>query len=260
MPEMLEIELYRRSVLDTVGHIIDAVEALDDWWCRRAPDVAERVVGCRVVDLRRHGKVLLVDTDGPTIGVRFGMTGRLLVDGRSGVESLAYGAHADDGRWRRLRMLTTGGGRTVRWDVSDPRRLGSVEIDPDLSSLGPDAWGIPVETLAERLARRQAPIKAALLDQAVLAGLGNMLADEMLWRAAIAPDRPARSLATDEVAALAGAIGVALPEMLTAGGSHAGRLHARLRSVGMLCPLDDGTLVRSTIAGRSSYWCPRHQR
>lgn len=209
--------------------------------------------------LRRHGKVLLVDTDGPTLALRFGMTGRLVVAGRSAVPALAYGAHGDEARWVRVALTSTRGRVVTRWEVSDPRRLGRLEVDPDLTTLGPDAWGIDAATLAERFAGRSAPVKAVLLDQSVLAGLGNMLADEVLLRAGVAPVRRVDTLAAAEVDALAEAIGVVLPELLAAGGSHRGWLAAESRVLGAVCPIDGAPLARTAIGGRSSFWCPLHQ-
>jgi formamidopyrimidine-DNA glycosylase len=260
VPEILEVEMYRRSVLDTVGHRITDVEALDARWCARAPDARERLIGCRITDVRRHGKVLLIETDGPTAALRFGMTGRLVVSGRSAVTDLAYGAHGDDPRWTRLSMTTTSGRRSVTWEISDPRRLGWLELDPDLSRLGPDVWDIDPAVLVARVRTRTGPAKSVLLDQTVVAGFGNMLADEVLLRASIDPTRQARSLSDDELQALATATARALPEMLNAGGSHRGLLAAELRIAGAPCPLDGAPLTRAVIGGRATYWCPVHQR
>lgn len=259
MPELLEIELYRRSALGLVGHRIVDVEPADAHWCRGAEGVADRLVGCRVTDVWRVGKVLLIGTDGPSLGVRFGMTGRLVVEGRSAVPTLVYGAHGDDPRWVRFAMSTARGTSTWRCHVSDPRRLGGLHMDPDLSGLGPDAWCIDSATLSDRLVGRSTAVKSALLDQTVVAGLGNMLVDEVLLRAGISPLRPARSLGDAEVDALAAAIGEALPEMLAKGGSHTGWLAVERRRPDAPCPVDGAPLVRSRVGGRSAYWCPVHQ-
>lgn len=257
---MLEVELYRRSVLHTVGQRLTAVELVDPRWCSRAPDAEERLVGCRIHDVRRHGKVLLVDTDGPTLALRFGMTGRLVVSGQSAVTDLAYGAHGDDPRWTRFALTSAAGRRLTRWEVSDPRRLGSLELDPDLSGLGPDAWTIDAATLIERMGSRSIAVKTVLLDQSVVAGLGNMLVDEIALRASIDPRRAARSLTSIEVGALVAAMTEALPAMLDAGGSHRGSLSAEHRRAGSPCPQDGAPLERTVIGGRATYWCPIHQR
>jgi formamidopyrimidine-DNA glycosylase len=206
--------------------------------------------------VRRHGKLLLVDTDGPTIGLRFGMTGRLLVGAESAVSELVYGAHGDDPSWVRVEILLG----AVVVSVSDPRRLGSIELDPDLSGLGPDAWGITGSDLASRLSRSNVAIKVALLEQHRVAGLGNMLADEVLLRSGIAPTRPCRTVSDEEWSRLAAAIATALPEMLAAGGSHTGVLSSALRREGAPCPLDGASMQRTVLAGRSAIHCPAHQR
>lgn len=253
---MLEVELYRRSMLGLRGRVITDVVVRDEWWCRAAPDLGPALGGRRLVDLRRHGKVLLVDTDGPTIGLRFGMTGRLLVGDGSAVGELVYGAHRDDPSWVRVELHF--GALVV--SVSDPRRLGSIELDPDLSDLGPDAWGITAIDLSARLGNSTVAIKSALLDQHRVAGLGNMLADEVLLRSGLAPTRPCRTVDGGEWSRLAEVIAAALPEMLAAGGSHAGVLSSDLRREGAPCPLDGAPLLRTVLAGRSAIHCPAHQR
>jgi formamidopyrimidine-DNA glycosylase len=261
VPEMLEVELYRRSLARLEGEEITRAAALDPWWCRNAPDLEAAVVGRHLVEVRRHGKVLLIDTDGVTIGMRFGMTGRLVVAGESAVAELVYGAHGDDPSWRRVELVV--GGRAageVVVSVSDPRRLGRLELDPDLTTLGPDAWGISAATLQQRLGAGVAPIKVALLAQQRVAGLGNMLADEVLLRAGVAPTRRCCDVDDREWHHMAAAVADALPDLLAAGGSHAGLLSSDLRRDGAPCPLDGASMQRTVLAGRTSIHCPAHQR
>jgi formamidopyrimidine-DNA glycosylase len=253
---MLEVELYRRSLLGLRGEEITSVALLDAWWCRDAPDLGAAVIGRRLIDVERHGKLLLLATDGPIVGLRFGMTGRLIVGVESPVSELVYGAHGDDPAWVRLVV----GIGDVLVSVSDPRRLGRVELAPDLTTLGPDVWGISAAELRERLGRSASAVKVALLDQHRVAGLGNMLADEVLLRAGIDPVRPSNTVTDDEWTRLAGAIAAALPEMLGAGGSHTGLLSSDLRRDGAPCPLDGASLQRTVLAGRSAIHCPAHQR
>lgn len=261
VPEMLEVELYRRSLSGLRGGEITRVAVLDPWWCRDAPDLEAAVRGRHLVDVHRQGKVLLLVTDGVTIGLRFGMTGRLVVGDVSAVSELVYGAHGDDPSWRRVELVVSEAvvGEVVV-SVSDPRRLGRVELDPDLMTLGPDAWGISAATLQQRLGTGVAAIKVALLDQHRVAGLGNMLADEVLLRAGIAPTRRCRDVTTQEWRLLADAVADALPDLLAAGGSHAGLLSSDLRRDGAPCPLDGASMQRTVLAGRSSIHCPAHQR
>lgn len=137
---MLEVEAYRCLATRVVGARVVAVEAPDAWFLKGglgAPVVADALVGRLVVDARRRGKLLLLDTDGgPTLGLRFGMTGVLDVDGVDGIERLEYASNRRDPAWDRF-VVHLDGGRSLR--VRDPRRLGGVELDPDEDRLGVDA-------------------------------------------------------------------------------------------------------------------------
>jgi len=99
-----------------------------------------------------------------------------------------------------------------------------------------------------------------LLNQNVVAGLGNMLVDEILSRSAVNPRRDISSLSGPKIRKVFSAIDVVLPELLERGGSHAGDLAAELRVPGSRCPYDGQELTRGTVAGRTTYWCPRHQK
>ena len=143
--------------------------------------------------------------------------------------------------------------------LRDPRRLGAVELDPDEDRLGVDALELTLPQLRSIVARSRAPVKAVLMNQARIAGLGNLLADEILWRAGIAPDRPASSLDAAEQVALHRAIRSSLRTLGRRGGSHTGDLMVA-RLPGGCCPRDGTPLVRGTVGGRTSYWCPLHQR
>ena len=118
------------------------------------------------------------------VGVRFGMTGSLLVDGTDVVGRLQYSSRRYDPAWDRWALTFADGGRLV---VHDPRRLGGVTLDPGVSHLGPDAASIGVAGLGRALAGSSAPLKARLLDQSRIAGVGNLIADEVLWRAGLSP-------------------------------------------------------------------------
>lgn len=260
MPEILEIELYRRSMADVVGRRIVEVDAPDPWFLKRgltAPAAAAALVGRRIEALRRRGKLLLADLSGdaPVLGLRFGMTGRPFVDDQDAPADLEYSSKAARPAWDLFALGFEGGGRLR---INDPRRLGAVELDPDEDALGPDAFGLTLGQLRGALVSA-APVKAALLDQGRIAGLGNMLADEVLFRAAIDPARLARSLGEPEVRRLHRAIRTALPELLERGGSHTGRLAVALRVPGARCPKDGAELLRRTIGGRTAYSCPVHQ-
>jgi formamidopyrimidine-DNA glycosylase len=256
VPEGLEAAIWCDAIGATVGRTITAV-----WVDERVapPDLVERVVGTQILAVRRVGKVVLIDTDGPTIGLHFGMTGRVVVDGTSAIDRLQYASGRDDPEWDRLRVFT--GGSTPAIRLNDPRRLGRVSLDADLSNLGLDFTAVTPRRLREVIDGRRVAIKPLLLDQAVVAGLGNLCADEVLWWAGIDPHRVAASLEEAEVDALASAIRRRLPIMLRRGGSHTGTLSPSIRATaGARCERDGAPLRRSSIAGRTAVWCPVHQR
>ncbi|MCB1007163.1 MAG: hypothetical protein KDB35_23470 [Acidimicrobiales bacterium] len=262
MPELCEVEQYRRLAERTVGRTIVAVEAPDDRYLRRGlrvPALRSAIGGRTVTAARRHGKLLLLDVSGGAgshvLGLRFGMTGRLIVDGDDVIGELVYGPKRDERRWDRFGVRFDHGALHVR----DARRLGGVELDPDVTRLGPDVLASEPAVLAARLRAVQRPTKAALLDQAIVAGVGNLLADEILFRAGIAPERPLGTLADDDVQALAEQVHATVADLLARGGSHRGDLQDARRPGGR-CPRDGTLLRRSTVGGRTSWWCPAHQR
>jgi formamidopyrimidine-DNA glycosylase len=258
MPELLEIETYRRAAEPVVGRRIDAVVAPDEWYAKGETTTEElRAVlpGRTILGTRRIGKLLLLDTDGPTLGLRFGMTGRLLVDGGASIDRLEYSSGRDDPAWDRFGMVFRGGGDLV---IRDPRRLGGVELDPDESRLGPDAMTVTLTPFRELLRSSGAPVKARLMDQARLAGMGNLLTDDALWRAGIDPTRPADSLSDAEVQRLHRSMRRTLRVLGARGGSHTGDMQpARVR--GGACPKCGEELCRDEVGGRTTYWCSRHQ-
>ena len=132
---------------------------------------------------------------------------------------------------------------------SSPTRIASV---PTRSR----STGAQLDGLLER---SRAPVKAVLLDQSRVAGLGNLLTDELLWFAGVDPARPARSLAAAERAALHRALRRTLRVLGRRGGSHTGSLQAQ-RAPGGACPRDGVPLARRTVGGRTTYSCPEHQR
>ena len=258
MPEMIEVEYYRRVAERAVGRTISRVDAPDDWYLKggtTAAGLRRELPGAAVTGTRRIGKLLLLDTDGPVLGLRFGMTGRLLVDGAGPIEKLEYSSARAEPSWTRFALGFSESGDLA---VVDPRRLGGVVLDPTLDHLGPDALDVRLRELRTALAASRAPVKAWLLDQSHVAGVGNLLADEILWRAGIDPARPTSSLTTDEVAALHRTLGRTIRLLTKRGGSHTGDLQvARIR--GATCPRDGAPLQRRTIGGRTTYSCPAHQ-
>jgi formamidopyrimidine-DNA glycosylase len=255
---MIEIEQYRQVADLAVGQRITRVHAPDPWYLKgdTTPAHLAELVGAQVVETRRIGKLLLLDTDGPTVGLRFGMTGRLVVDGQAPIERLQYSSHRDDPAWVRFALGFDGIG-DLR--IVDPRRLGGVTLDPDETHLGVDALAVRPAQLRHLLARSRAPVKAFLLDQSRLAGVGNLIADEALWRAGIDPARVASTLDANEARRLHRHLLTTITGLTERGGSHTGDLMPA-RARGATCPRDGAPLLRRTIGGRTTYSCPKHQR
>lgn len=260
MPELAEVEAYRRLAEGVVGRQVSEVVAPDAWYLKRGLTAAAAeaaLEGRRLTGVRRLGKLLLIDTgdDGPVLGLRFGMSGRLVVDGAPVVDDFVYASNRPVEAWDRFTLRFDDGG-DLR--MRDPRRLGGVELDPEEARLGPDALVVGAAALARTLAASGAPLKARLMDQARLAGVGNLAADEVLWRAGLDPARPAASLSPAEVRRLHRHLRSTLGDLVARGGSHTGDLMAERRPGGV-CPKDGTPLVRRTVGGRTTWSCPRHQ-
>ena len=259
MPEMIEVEAYRRLAEKALGRTIASVDASDAWFLKRGTThavLSDALVGRRFDAARRIGKLMLLDVDdAPTLGVRFGMTGRLLVDDAIGVNELQYASHRLETEWDRFTVHFDDGGHLR---VNDPRRLGGIELGPDETRLGPDAATITYREVVAAVDGSEAPLKARLMDQRRVAGLGNLLVDEVLWRAALDPARAAGSLSTGERRRLHRRIVSTVAVLDARGGSHMGDLQiARVR--GGRCPKDGAELARRTVGGRTTYSCPVHQ-
>lgn len=281
MPELPEVEAYRRLAEGAVGRTVGSVVVGDARFVRGGTEpavLADAVAGRTVVAARRRGKLLVLDLGaapapvpaqavpaadsaspagvGCRLGLRFGMTGRLLLDGSGPVQQLLYSSNRADPRWDRFGIRFVDGGLLV---VRDPRLLGGVVLDPDEDALGPDAATIAASTLASILRGRTSPLKAVLLHQGLVAGIGNLMADELLWQAGLAPVRPAGSLDSSEVARLHRCLSGTIRTLVSRGGSHTGDLMPA-RVPGGCCPRDGAGLVRGTVGGRTTWWCPEHQR
>ena len=248
MPELPEVERARALIESAaLGRTVAAVDDRDTWVCRpHAPgEIADAVTGARLEAAHRRGKSMWIDLDdGPPLGLHLGMTGSIVVDG-----------DGDRLRADRFRIDFEDGGSLV---LRDRRRLGRVVLYPDLARLGPDAAEVARDEFRERVGRGTAPLKARIMDQSVIAGVGNLLADEALWRAGLSPRREAGSLSDAELDGLRRALRAATRRAIRLGGVHTGELIAH-RERGGTCPRCATALERATIGGRTTWWCPRHQ-
>jgi formamidopyrimidine-DNA glycosylase len=258
---MLEVEYYRQLAERALDREIATVSVIDPHCLKdtlRASVLTSVLKQNHFLAARRHGKLLCLDTQGPTLGMRFGMTGGLVIDNVLAIDGLVESARAFSGPWIRLRIGFADGGDLA---LHDQRRFGRVELDPDEGALGPDAFGLNRSELAHALQSTRGPgppLKARLQDQAHLAGLGNLLVDEILWRAGLSPVRPSGSLSDAELRRLHRHLLATLEELLARGGSHMGDLMAERMPDGH-CPKDGTPLTRMSVGGRTTYWCQRHQ-
>ena len=247
MPELPEAERARQQLELVVGREITAVDDRDTYVCRpHAPgEIAAALVGRRLTATHRRGKFLWAETDGgPELGLHLGMAGRIVVD-----EPPA------PNRWDRFVLEFDDGGRLA---LRDKRRLGRAVLEPDFAHVGPDAAGIGREAFRKAFGRGTVAVKARLLNQRVLSGVGNLLADEILWRARLNPRREAGELSAEELDLLRRQVRGALRDAIRNGGAHTGRLIPH-RVRGGTCPRCGTPLERATIGGRTTFWCPACQ-
>lgn len=252
VPEILEVEMYAEAARHVIGRRVSRVTHLDSLVVGE-PRIVRGLEGKRISDVTRLGKVLTLHTSSLAVDLHFGMSGRIVVDGRSPIDELSYAA-SDDLRWIRF-GLSFGKGFLY---ISDPRRFARVQPTRHGEGLGPDAMTISKQQFRECVTGRNAPIKAVLLDQSSVAGLGNMLVDEILWRADVDPRRKKLDAVTVDL--IHAKMRAVLPQLARRGGSHAGRLSVELRVPGSACPRDGALLSRATVGGRTTFWCPKHQR
>lgn len=247
MPELPEAERARALIEGrALRREIVAVGDSDTYVCRpHAPgEIAAALVGHRLTAAHRRGKTLWVETGGPVLGLHLGMAGRIVVD----AEPAARG-------WDRFTLDFEDGGRLA---LRDKRRLGRAVLEPDLSRLGPDAAEATRDEFRRSVGHGTAPIKARLLDQSTIAGVGNLLADEALWQARLDPRRPAGELDESELDALRRALRSATRAAIRKGGVHTGELIGERRRGGQ-CPRCGASLERGKVGGRTTCWCPREQ-
>jgi formamidopyrimidine-DNA glycosylase len=265
MPELPEVESARaviaRAALDR--RIVD-VDDSDTFVCRPHPpgEIRAALVGRRLTTVHRRGKSMWCDTsdDGPVLGIHLGMSGKIVIAAPDGTEIdggdyWERGRAPGDHRYTRFSITFDDGGALL---LVDPRRLGRVRLDPPVDELGPDAADISRAQFRAAFASGTAPVKARLLDQNAIAGVGNLLADQALWQAKIDPRRPVRDLTRNDLNRLYRAVLMAVSSAVTAGGVHTLSMIPS-RKPGGLCPRDGVPMVHGTVGGRTTWWCPREQ-
>lgn len=280
MPELPEVETVRRGLLPHLeGQRIERLVLNRDGlrW-KFPPDLVQVATGATVTGLRRRSKYVLLDLDrDASILIHLGMSGRIVIEGAAMGDF-----HRDPAILPRHDHVVIETGAGTRITLNDARRFGMVDLirddnAPMLDGLGPE----PLEddftgaTLAAAFTARRAPVKALLLDQRVVAGLGNIYVSEALHRAGIDPRRAAGRIGRARLDDLVNQIKDVLTEAIAAGGSslrdhrqttgelgyfqHSFRVYDR---EGAPCPRPGctGTVHRVVQSGRSSFWCPTCQR
>ena len=249
MPELPDVESARRQIEERGLHRrIVGVDDGDTYVSRPHPpgEIAEALTGRELLAVHRRGKSMWLETsdDGPVLGLHLGMAGRIAID-----------EEPSERGWDRFVMRFADGGSLA---LRDKRRLGRARLEPDIAALGPDAADVGRRSFHELMHRSRAPIKARLMDQSVMSGIGNLMADEILWRAHIDPRRPAEDLGDDELDRL-------WRDMRTIIRMSVRRGHAGVtemipeRRPGGHCPRDGTPMARGTVGGRTTYWCPTEQ-
>ena len=188
------------------------------------------------------------------------MSGRIVVTGPDGSvaeggDPRPFGARAVKPQWSRFTLRFADGGSLV---LLDPRLLGRVRLQPDIGALGPDAAQVTRAEFGALIRKGRVAVKARLLDQSKIAGIGNLLADEILWQARVSPLQPAGRLTAAEADRLYRAMKAAVAAAIAGGGVHTGEIIAA-RHPGGTCPRDGAPMVHGTVGGRSTWWCSREQ-
>jgi formamidopyrimidine-DNA glycosylase len=277
VPELPEVETVRRGLEHTVvGRTVSAVEVRHDRAVRRhvpgSDDVAAALIGRTLLAARRRGKFLWLPLDsGDALVAHLGMSGQLV----------ALAADVPDGPHLRVRLSFTDGGLQLRF--IDQRTFGGMQVDPGGAELPHPLEHIardPFDPLfddaafARALRSRRTGIKRAMLDQSLVSGIGNMYADEALWRARLHYGRPTASLSTKQVRTLLAAVREVMTEALAAGGTTFDGLYVNVNGEsgyfdvsldaygreGEPCRRCGTTIVREAFMNRSSFFCPHCQK
>jgi len=283
MPELPEVETVRRGLTPAMEGAVIAradVNRPDLRWPLPV-DMATRLTGKTVLSLRRRSKYILADlSSGETLLIHLGMSGRMTVSGDP--LGAFHHDHPAPAKHDHVVFHMANGARIT---FNDPRRFGAMDListptadtHPLLAKLGPEPLGNQFDEsyLADALSGRNTPIKSALLDQRIVAGLGNIYVCEALYRARISPKRRARNLSRARAAALVPIIRDVLRDAIEAGGSSLRDFRQADGELGYFqhsfdvydregdpcrTPGCTGTITRIVQSGRSSFYCTLCQR
>ncbi len=281
MPELPEVETVRRGLR---GFILGAkLEKVKVFCGKSVEGELANVLGARVAELRRFGKALIIDFDnGFSLMIHLRMTGQLIYDGAerfaAGHPNENFVAQLPNGQTRVILEFERG----VLY-FNDQRKFGfinvlkteEVEKEPFIAKLGKEPWAMSAEELWGKLQRRKnSAVKAVILDQKVIAGLGNIYADESLFLAGILPTRKARDLSLTEAKKLLEAMREVMDKSLEAGGSTLKNyvkadgtrgdyldLFAKIYNrAGEKCQRCGETILKTKVGGRGTHYCPRCQK
>jgi len=280
------VETARKLIAERALHrTIVAVDDTDSYVCRpHAPgQIRDALLGRQLIAAHRRGKTMWCETSGldgsaehgsaehgsaehgsaehgPDLGLHLGMAGRIVVESPGletvwGGEPFRRDAQPARAQWDRFRLDFADGGSLV---LFDKRRLSRVRLNPGLAALGPDAGTVTEAEFRDLVRRGTVAVKARLLDQSKIAGVGNLLADEALWQARISPQAPAGSLSRPAVRRLYQSLQAALASAEANGGVHTGEVIAARRRGGV-CPRCGAPMRQGVVGGRTTWWCSREQ-
>jgi formamidopyrimidine-DNA glycosylase len=260
MPELPEVELYLRYFAEHALHQrVRRIRILDERILGvRKPAFTRAIAGSEFTVTRRHGKHLFVAAGTMWLHIHFGMSGDLLY----------YRAADDQPRFARVVFELENGARLA---YDDMRLFGIVDLTPDPDTfilqhqLGPDPLDPAFRLLVFRriVAGRRGAVKSLLMSQEIIAGLGNLYVDEILYRASIHPRRAVDTLSDAEVKAIHTDMRDILREAIafkSKGASYPARYLVPHREEGDRCPRCGGTIQRTVVFGRTTYFCGKHQR
>jgi formamidopyrimidine-DNA glycosylase len=269
VPELPEVDSARAVIAGlALDRRIVAIEDVDSYVCRphSARELQRALLDRRLSAVHRRGKLIWCETsdlgagDGPLLGLHLGMGGRLVVtDGAGAVVDGGDSTHGLAGehkaKWDRF-TLQFADGSALR--LVDKRRLGRAVLDPDVDALGPDALAVSRTEFQRALGHGRVAVKARLLDQSAIAGIGNLIADEVLWQSRISPRARVGDLSAVQRTTLHKQLKATLARTMKAAGAHAGRIVPERRPGGH-CPRCGAPMQHGVVGGRSTWWCEREQ-